>query len=157
MPYFLIEKEAFALIWQWDINCFGKACWSAAQGLAMYWLFYFSSSASSSKRFPPQPLSPAPPRESHGNSRPAERTRNPQVFPRISSRMDMPKTPPRGRHTGGILTWSLNQLSWLLWALRSSSSTLLDWNTEASIQQLFSIELFSMENVFAWMAHKSHD
>lgn len=127
MPYFLIEKEAFALIWQCDIKIFGKACWSAAEGLAIYCFFYFFSSTSSFKRFHPQPLPPAPPRESHGNSW-----------------MDMPKTPPRGKHTGGILTWSLNQLSWLLWDLRSSSSTLLDWNTDASIQQNKSYSLWKM-------------
>lgn len=60
MPYFLIGREAFALIWQCDINIFGKACWSATQGLAIYCFFYFFSSASCSKCFPPQHLQENP-------------------------------------------------------------------------------------------------
>lgn len=52
MPSFLIEKKAFAFIWQCDIKSFGKACWCAAQGLAIYWFFYFFSSASFSKPSP---------------------------------------------------------------------------------------------------------
>ena len=78
------------------------------------------AAASAEKPRPPSPqlLPPALPGGSRGVPRPAERY-NPSsvswVDPGVSSRWDMPETPPEG----GVLTRCPNHLNWLLSTWRS--------------------------------------